>query len=38
MFDHPRTTTRRIENFSGSRALSMVRRTPHRADTARGEA
>jgi len=36
MFNHPRTTTRRIENFSGSRALSMVRRSPRRADAVRG--
>jgi hypothetical protein len=34
MFDHPRTTTRRIENFSGSRALSMVR-TPGRVAAGR---
>jgi len=32
MFNHPRTTTRRIENFSGSRALSMVRRPARHAD------
>jgi hypothetical protein len=38
MFDHPRTTTSRIENFSGSRALSMVRRSPRRADSGRGDA
>jgi len=38
MFDHPRTTTRRIENFSGSRALSMVRRTTRRLDAVREDA
>jgi hypothetical protein len=38
MFDHPRTTTRRIENFSGSRALSMVRHPRQASTGVRGNA
>jgi hypothetical protein len=38
MFDHPRTTTRRIENFSGSRALSMVRHPSRALPVVRGNA